>query len=290
MPDARLIEAATANKNLAARAPWHARLALQFTRRDARTVLVRRAHEGPLVVQKPLYPEGDAVCHCIVIHPPGGIAGGDTLELDVDVEPHAFAQLTTPGAAKWYRAGGRAASARTTIRAGAGAVVEWMPQGTIVYRGAQAAATLAVDLQGNAIYIGWDVVCLGRTASAERFDAGEWRQRVEVRRDDALVWSERAVLAGSSAQMYSLSGLNGAPVFGTFMAMARNIDDSLLAQCRGIAPASGEGAVTRLPGALIARYRGPASAAAQAWFIALWRLVRPALTTRPAIPPRIWNT
>ena len=288
MPDARLIEAATANA--AARTPWHARLALRFSRRDARTLLVRREHEGPLVVQKPLYPEGDAVCHCIVIHPPGGIAGGDSLQLDVDVEPHAFAQLTTPGATKWYRAGGRHARSSTTIRAGVGAVVEWMPQGTIVYHGAEAAATLTVDLRGDATCIGWDVVCLGRTAAAERFDAGEWRQRVDVRRDDALIWSERAVLAGTSLQMNALSGLNGAPVFGTFMAVAMNIDDSLLARCRGIAPASGEGVVTRFPGALIARYRGHASAAAQAWFIALWTLVRPALTARTAIPPRIWNT
>jgi len=288
MSDVQLIESVAANA--AARTPWHARLALQFSRRDDRTLLVRRSHEGPLVVQKPLYPEGDAVCHCIVIHPPGGIAGGDSLQLDVDVEPDAFAQLTTPGAAKWYRAGGRAASSRMSIRAGNGAVVEWMPQGTIVYHGAQAAATLAVDLRGNATYIGWDVVCLGRTASAERFDAGEWRQRIDVRRDDALIWSERAVLAGGSMQMDSLSGLNGAPVFGTFMAMAMTIDDSLLARARGIAPASGEGAVTRFPGALIARYRGHASAAAQAWFVALWTLVRPALTARPAIPPRIWNT
>ena len=288
MPDAQLIEAADANT--VARTPWPARLALQFGRRDARTVLVRRVHEGPLVVQKPLYPEGDAVCHCIVVHPPGGIAGGDSLQLDVDVEPHGFAQLTTPGATKWYRAGGRAASSRMTVRAGDGAVVEWMPQGTIVYHGARAAATLAVDLRGDAIYIGWDVVCLGRTASAERFDAGEWRQRVDIRRDDALIWSERAVLAGTSAQMNSLSGLNGAPVFGTFMAMAHHIDDSLLARVRGIAPASGDGVVTRFPGALIARYRGHASAAAQAWFIALWTLVRPALIARPAVPPRIWNT
>lgn len=288
MSDVQLVESVDANA--AARTPWHARLALQFSRRDDRTVLVRRAHEGPLVVQKPLYPEGDAVCHCIVVHPPGGIAGGDSLQLDVDVEPHGFAQLTTPGATKWYRAGGRAATSRTTIRAGDGAVVEWMPQGTIVYRGAQAAATLAVDLRGDAAFVGWDVVCLGRTASAERFDAGEWRQRVDIRRDDALIWSERAVLAGTSSQMNSLSGLNGAPVFGTFMAVAKNIDDSVLANSRGIAPAAGEGVVTRFPGALIARYRGHASAAAQAWFIALWALVRPALANRPAVPPRIWNT
>jgi len=273
-----------------ARTPWHARLALRYEHRDARTVLVHRAHEGPLVVQKPLYPEGDAVCQCIVIHPPGGIAGGDRLELDIAAGPGAIAQLTTPGAAKWYRAGGHEASAHTRIRADAGAVVEWMPQGNIAFRGAQARSWLQVDLCVDALYIGWDVVCLGRTASAEIFDAGTWRQRVDVRRDDALIWSERAVVAGAAPSLNSLTGLNGAPVFGTLLAVADTVDDSLLAACRGVAPLSGDGVVTRFPGVLVARYRGHASAAAHAWFATLWSLLRPALAGRHAFPPRIWNT
>lgn len=278
------------NATNAVRTPWHARLALRFERRDARTVLVHRAHEGPLVVQKPLYPEGDVVCQCIVIHPPGGIAGGDRLDLDIEAGAGAFAQLTTPGAAKWYRAGGHDSGAGTRIRAGAGAVVEWMPQGNIVFRGAQARATLQVELQGDAVFLGWDISCLGRTASAETFDAGTWRQRIDVRRDDALIWSERAVVTGASAAMSSPSGLNGAPVFGTLLVVADAIDNSLLAACRGRAPLSGDGVVTRFPGVLVARYRGHATAAAHAWFAALWSLLRPALAGRPAIPPRIWNT
>lgn len=278
------------NATNVARTPWHARLALRFECRDARTVLVHRAHEGPLVVQKPLYPEGEAVCQCIVIHPPGGIAGGDRLELDIEAGAGAFAQLTTPGAAKWYRAGGHDSGAGTCIRAGAGAVVEWMPQGNIVFRGAQARATLQVELQGDAIFLGWDISCLGRTASAETFDVGTWRQRIDVRRDDALIWSERAVVTGASAAMSSPSGLNGAPVFGTLLVVADAIDNSLLAACRGMAPLSGDGVVTRFPGVLVARYRGHATAAAHAWFAALWSLLRPAIAGRPAVPPRIWNT
>src|SRR5688572_14989050 len=89
---------------------WRAELALTYERRAARTVLASRRHDGPLVVQKPLYPEGDAVCHTILVHPPGGIAGGDALVIDVDANAASHVLLTTPAAAKWYRTAGPEAS------------------------------------------------------------------------------------------------------------------------------------------------------------------------------------
>lgn len=143
---------------------WDARLALGFRRDAARTLLARRTHRGPLVVQKPLYPEGAAVCQCVVVHPPAGIVGGDRLALDVDVEAGAWAQLTTPGAAKWYRSGGATASQRLSMRVGDEAVLEWLPQGTIVYDGARARSDVRVELTRSAIFIGFDCVALGRRA------------------------------------------------------------------------------------------------------------------------------
>lgn len=271
-------------------ADWRARLQLGFVREGARTVLARRTHQGPMVVQKPLYPEGDGVCQCIVVHPPAGIAGGDHLALAVDVGAGAHVQLTTPGATKWYRAAGRRATQRIDCEVAAGAVLEWLPQGTIVFDGADADSAVRIALARDAAYMGWDVVCLGRTASGERFHSGLWRQRTEILRDDALVWSERTRLDGASQLLASPAGLNGAPVFGTFVAMSGTFDDALLAACRRIAPAAGDGSVTRLPGALVARYRGDASEAAHGYFAALWALVRPQLTGRAPVLPRIWRT
>ena len=185
----------------------------------------------------------------------------------------AHAQLTTPGAAKWYRAAGRPASQRLRFRVAEAAVLEWLPQSTILFDGVDAASDVRIELARDSVYMGWDVVCLGRTASDERFTHGTWRQHVEVVRDDALVWSERVVLRGGDGLLASKAGLNGAPVFGTFVAMAANFDDELLAACRAHAPARGEGAVTRLPHALVARYRGDSSEAAHAYFRA-WTVVR----------------
>src|SRR6476620_3801730 len=102
---------------------WRAHLDLRFDRIGTRTRLARREHTGPLVVQKPMYPEGDEVCQCIVVHPPGGIAGGDRLRLAVDVAAGARAQLTTPGAAKWYRADGRPSSQQLDFTVAPGAVL-----------------------------------------------------------------------------------------------------------------------------------------------------------------------
>jgi len=273
---------------------WEARLALRFARRDDRSVLVERAHSGPLVVQKALHPEGPGVCQAIVVHPPGGIAGGDRLALSIDVLPRAHAQLATPGATKWYRTAGAFARQAFAARVGAGAILEWLPHETIVFHGARALLSTTIELAGDALFLGWDIVCLGRTAHGERFDKGVYRQRIDLVRDDALVWAERTNLPAGSRLLAAPAGLYGSPMFGTFVVAAPVIADDLLVACRGIAPDSTGGvvvgAVTRLPGVLVARCRGDSPETARRWFTALWALVRPALIGRAAVPPRIWNT
>jgi len=272
---------------------WEARLALGFARRGDRSVLVLRAHTGPLVVQKALHPEGPGVCQAIVVHPPGGIAGGDRLALALDVGAGAHAQLTTPGATKWYGSSGAAARQTLDARVDAGATLEWLPQEAIVFDAARVETASAVALAGDAVFVGWDVVCLGRIASGERYRRGSYRQRFEVVRDGALVWAERTVIEGDGGIAASPVGLNRHPMFGTFVVAAPVIGDDVLAACRRVAPADAaatEGAVTRMPGVLVARCRGHSPAAARHWFSALWAVVRPALCGRPAIPPRIWTT
>jgi urease accessory protein len=278
----------------ALRAPgWDARLALSFARRGETAKLVRREHRGPLVVQKMLHPEGPDVCQAIVVHPPGGIAGGDRLALEVDVDEHTHAQLSTPGAAKWYRSAGAPAIQTIAMRAAAGATVEWLPQETIVFDGARATLAASVRLAGDATFVGWDIVSLGRVESGERFARGSFAQRFELVRDGALVWAERSHFAAGDRLLVSPAGLNGAPMFGTFVAAAPVVPTDLLAACRELAIDTGaglQGAITRLPGVLVARCRGASTEAARRWFAALWAVVRPALIGRRAVPPRIWRT
>jgi urease accessory protein len=269
---------------------WHAQLTLEFARRDARTVLAARRHDGPLVVQKPLYPEGDAVCHAIIVHPPAGIAGGDELQIDAAVGAGAHALLTTPGAGKWYRSAGAWARQRIAFDVAAGACLEWLPQETIVFDGARADLHFELRLEADAAFIGWDILCLGRTGAGERFTNGTYRARTAVQRDARALWLERAEFAGGAPALASAAVLAHAPVAGTFIAAATSLDRALLPACRECAPASGEGAVTLLPGLMVGRYLGASTEAAKNYFMQLWRALRPAVIGRAAVEPRIWRT
>jgi urease accessory protein len=269
---------------------WRASLALGFERRGPRTVLASRSHDGPLVVQKTLHPEGEAVCHAIVVHPPAGIAGGDDLSIAVQAGDGACALLTTPGAGKWYRSAGAWARQRVAIDASPGSCIEWLPQETILYDGSLADIGWEARLAGNARLIAWDILCLARTGSGERYANGHARLETRVVHDGRLVWLERGRLEPGSPVLESAAGLGGRTVVGTMVALGGAMDDALVAACRAIAPREGEGAVTRLPALLVARYRGDESEAAREYFAALWRHVRPVVAGREAATPRIWRT
>ena len=271
---------------------WRAELALRFARRADATLLIERRHSGPLRVQKALYPEGEAVCHAIVLHPPSGIVGGDALSIQVTLEPQAQALLTTPGAGKWYRSAGPWASQHYQFEVDAGACLEWLPQETIFFNGCHADISNEIRLAPGARYLGWDAWCLGRSASGERFTQGAVHNRSEIYLGDALLWHEQAQLSGGASFMDSPTGLAGRSVCVTLYAAGEDVDATLLAACRAIAPqeTSALYGVTCLPKLLVARYLGNVAEAARNWLFQLWCLLRPFFSGRAAIAPRIWST
>lgn len=271
---------------------WHARLDLGFERRGPETILARRAHHGPLRVQKPLYPEGPELCHAIVLHPPAGIAGGDRLAIDIDVGAGAQALLTTPGAGKWYRSAGAMAEQKVALKVGAGGTAEWLPQESIVFDAAQAQMRTAVELAEDARFIGVETVCFGRRASGEAFDRGSLRLATDIRLAGKPLWHERGCIDGSSPLLASPVGLAGFTVCSTVLAAGMDVDAATLAACRAAtSPEAGSRfGVTAMPQLFVGRYLGHSAEAARAWLVALWQTLRPSFIGRPAAVPRIWNT
>src|SRR5262245_19510530 len=197
---------------------WHARLQLRYESVAGSTQLTGRQHTGPLVVQKALHPEGEEVCHSLLVHPPGGVAGGDRLDIDVAVGERARTLITTPGATKWYRSSGPVAEQHATLAIEPGASLEWFPQESIVFDGARIRAGVRVELADRACFIGWDITRLGRTASGERFSSGALRSRFEVLQAGRRLWGDYARIEGGAPLLQSPAGLAGHPVMGSFLA------------------------------------------------------------------------
>jgi urease accessory protein len=271
---------------------WCGRLVLGFERRLGRTVFARSHAQMPLALQRPFYPEGEAVCHALVLHPPGGMVGGDRLEIELDLAPGAEALVTTPSAAKWYR-GLTQAEQRVTARVAEGAHLEWLPLETIVFDGAQARQTLKVELAVDASFLAWEITRFGRSARGESFTHGTWRAATEVWRAGRPLWIDRQRLAGGSSLLQTAYGLAGQSVVATLAFLGRPLDGDFIESLRAFWEAGdyrGEAGVTRLTQGLLCRYRGPSSAEAREWFGAVWDALRRHTRGRAAQPPRVWTT
>jgi urease accessory protein len=267
---------------------WRASLTLGFTQSHGATRLTQREHFGPLRVQKPLYPEDAQVCHAIVVHPPGGVVGGDRLHITAAAGAEAHAVLTTPGAAKWYRANGKRSQQQVALSAAEGAGIEWLPQEAIFYDEADVELDHDVQLAPGASYIGCDILCMGRRASGERFRSGRLAQRSRIRRAGKLLWWEQGVI--TPAALGSRFGLHGHSVCATLIAVGENLPASVLHEVRAVGEAQRHFGASQIKNLLVVRHTGDDSEAARALMLEAWRVLRPHVMQRPAIPLRSWHT
>lgn len=272
---------------------WHAHLRLGLQQRGGKTVLATTHHVGPLRVQRPFYPEADGCCHVYLLHPPGGMVIGDSLQLDADIGPDADALLTTPSAGKIYGARGSQLRQQQKINLNIenGACLEWLPQETIVFDGANGNLQTVVRLMGNAKFFGWDIVHLGRTASGENFISGQCKQTVEVWRDDKPLFIERNKFVAGSGLMQASWGMRNANTTGTLLTtvkLQREKIDQLVAGLNS--GANNLWGLTQKGDVFIARYLGDSASVCRKGFEYLWREIRPDLNGKQAVIPRIWNT
>lgn len=270
---------------------WAARLRIDYTRDGDRTIALDR-HEGPLRVLQRLYPEGPGICHHVVVHPPGGVVGGDRLEIAARLDPGTHALLTTPGATRFYRSSGEAATMQVDLDLAAGARLEWLPLETIAHRGCIVENRLTMRLAPSAETIGWDLLALGLPASGEAFDAGQFRQHLEMPGH----WLERGLVRGDDALLLdSPLGFGGRRVLGTaWFAAGAALDarraEALIEGARALLGDAQAGVTSPTARLVVLRVLAdraePAMQLMQA-VRAAWRRDAWALQ---AEPPRVWRT
>ena len=191
--------------------PWHAHLQLHYTHDGHSTVALDR-HEGPLRVLQRLYPEGPGICHHVLVHPPGGIVGGDVLQLDARLAPGSHALITTPGATRFYRSAGAPARQQVQATLAEGTRLEWLPMETIAYSACKVHNLMRFELAPSAEMIGWDLLALGLPAAGQPFERGQFLQQLEL----PGAWLERGRIdAGDARLLDSPLGWAGRRVLAT---------------------------------------------------------------------------
>lgn len=272
-------------------AGWTARLSLRYTRDGQRTV-GRDRHEGPLRVLKALHPEGPGICHHVIVHPPGGVVGGDQLHVDLQAGAGTHALVTTPGATRFYRSDGATARQQVHLQLAADARVEWLPLETIAHAGCIAENRLTLDLAEGAECLGWELLALGLPAAGEAFDRGSFLQQLEL----PGAWLDRGRLRAADALLLDGAlGLAGHRVLGTlWLAAGRPWDEArreaLLDGARallgdalaGATAVHGQVLVLRLLADRVEPAMRLLQAVRGAWRRSAWGL--------DAEPPRVWRT
>jgi urease accessory protein len=256
-------------------------------------------------VQRAFYPEGASPgtvsaaaataaavtgepCHVYILHPPGGVASGDALELRASVGRRAHALLTTPAAGKFYRRGA-AGVARLTQTLQADGVLEWLPQENIFYPGTDAELSSVIQLAVGARFIGWEIGCFGLPANGLTLGSGAVRQCFELWLEHRPLLLERLTIGAAS--LSARWGLAGHSAIGTWVAFPAGAAELTAARATiGTGCAGSTIACTLVDEVLVCRVLGSRADHLKQIFVALWRALRPAFTGREAVPPRVWAT
>ncbi|PZU95377.1 MAG: urease accessory protein [Pseudanabaena sp.] len=272
-------------------AAWTGELELEFAKRNQQTVLTRNYTVAPWKVQRSLYPEGEEICHCIILHTAGGLVGGDRLSTKINLQPQTRVLITSAAASKIYRSTGEETIQNIHIHVGEGAALEWFPQETIAFAKAKYHQKMRVDLADGATLIMWEIVRFGRTAMGERFIDGNWRSHTEVWRGQNPLWIDRQYLHGNSEMLDSPNGLDGQAIAASLVFVGATVEPELITQIRSIweqGDYQGTAGVTRSLCGLVCRYRGNSSSEARHWFQQVWQLLRVFYSNKAICVPRVW--
>ncbi len=270
---------------------WLAKLSLSYERTPIGTILKRSLHEGPLRVQKSLYPEGDDICHTVIIHPPAGIAGGDTLDIQVAVGKECHVVLSTPSATKWYKSFKNPATQDIRFDLGEDSKLDWLPQENLFFKGSSSNVLTKLSLPSSASFIGWDAMMLGRHASGEEWSSGHIHMLNEIRRDGSLIWIENGHIDAEDKYPRSLPQLGPWPVCATLWAVGPNCSNALIDMFAEMMPwtDSLRAGVTLMPqGVLLVRAVSNDIEMVRNFMIDVWAKLRPIVHGVPAQPLRLW--
>lgn len=281
---------------------WQGDLYLRFSQNSSnknpssKTVLATRRHQGPFTVQRPFYPEGNT-CHIILLHPPGGLVEGDVLNLRVDCDEQTHSLIVTPSAGKVYECSEHAAAQQQILNIATGGKLEWFPQEMILYDHSISKLETTINLEGDAQFAGWEMICFGRPIAEDHFQQGSLKQCLSVYRDKQPVLIERTEIDANAEIMTSAYGLARFKGMASFfmtganqehLDIARLVADQLIKE-HDLTNEIRIG-ITLIHDVMVARVLMNQSRHAKQVLTAIWSKLRLAVLDKEPCEPRIWAT
>lgn len=271
---------------------WQGILELDYQKIGNSTQLVKAYSQAPLKIQRSFYPEGQEICHSIILHTAGGMVGGDRLSQTINLQPETQVVLTTPAASKIYRSSGETAHNIINIEVDKQAYLEFVPREIIIFNGAIFNQNLRVNLAADACYLGWEITRFGRTARGEIFNHGQWKSCTEIWQNNCPIWIDRQGFIANEEILNSPHGLGGQPVIASLIWVGQPVSEDIIKTIRQLweqRETSSQAGVTQLISGLLCRYRGNSTQEVINWFTDVWQLLRQNYTGKSIVKPRVWQ-
>ena len=273
---------------------WRGSICIETRRERGSTRLSALQHEGPLRIQRP-FSQDDGSCHIYLIHPPGGVVGGDALFVEFEGHENTNTLITSSAASKFYscEAGLPKQHISQNLTVNKGSLLEWVPHENIFFEGSKTQLHNKIMMSNESRFFGWEIMVLGRLESDKTSFGGTLRSATTITKNDRLI--HRDFFEYSPGMDRCSWGLNGQRVIGSLIATSAYIEDEefarLFSDIKKKLGSSSFGA-TRKKGLFLLRYLGSSVEECKNGFNA----ARDALHQSEAlmfgchgVRPRIWN-
>jgi len=270
---------------------WHGKIKLNYQFNQHKTELLSSFTQSPFKIQQSFYPEGEAICHNIILHTAGGVVGGDILDQEIILNDHSQSLITTPAANKIYRSNGKIAQQNINIRLENQTILEYLPQEMIVFNGAKYHQSNIINLHQDSTFLMWEIIRFGRTARGEIFNQGYWQSNLEIWQESTPILIDHICLQGEDDLFHSLTGLNDQPLAATLTYIGNFQKAETLTKISQLCQNSltyGQAGVTELIKGLNCRYLGHSTTEVRAFFFKIWQILRLQYLGKNAIKLRVW--
>ncbi len=173
------------------------------------------------------FPRSSNPCEVAILNTGGGVAGGDSYRVSLELGEAAEVEATTPSPERIYRSDGPAAAVTIAISLAPGARLAWLPQETLMFEGARLERRLEVEMSAEAALVIAETLAFGRLAMGERRIDASLRDSWRVRRDGRLIFADETRLNHAGAALERKAVGAGARAVSTIVAAAPNIEAHL---------------------------------------------------------------